>query len=180
MFSVEQLIADCRQALSADSPDRAIKEVVARAVSNPGEVERALGTPRKAEIIPLHRSVDLTVLNVIWAPGMSIYPHDHRMWAVIGLYGGTEDNYFFRRGRNGVERASFKQLETADAALLGAQTIHAVTNPLTRFTGAIHIYGGDFFAVPRSEFDPETLEERPYDVEKTKRVFLDANQRLPS
>lgn len=180
MFSVEQLIADCRQALSADSPDRAIKEVVARAVSNPGEVERALGTPRKAEIIPLHRSADLTVLNVIWAPGMSIYPHDHRMWAVIGLYGGTEDNYFFRRGRNGVERASFKQLETADAALLGAQTIHAVTNPLTRFTGAIHIYGGDFFAVPRSEFDPETLEERPYDVEKTKRVFLDANQRLPS
>jgi len=55
-----------------------------------------------------------------------------------------------------------------------------VTNPLTRFTGAIHIYGGDFFAVPRSEFDADTLEERPYDVEKTKRLFLEANQNLPS
>jgi hypothetical protein len=49
---------------------------------------------------------------------------------------------------------------------------------LSQFTGAIHIYGGDFFAVPRSEFDAETLEERPYDIEKAKRLFLEANQRL--
>jgi predicted metal-dependent enzyme (double-stranded beta helix superfamily) len=56
--------------------------------------------------------------------------------------------------------------------------VHSVTNPLGQFTGAIHIYGGDFFAVPRSEFDEKTLEERPYDVEKAKRVFLEANERL--
>lgn len=180
MFTIDQLVADCRQALGAASADSAIKEIVRRAVSAPAEVERALGTPRKAEIVTLHRAQDLTVLNVIWAPGMSIYPHDHRMWAVIGLYGGREDNYFFRRTPAGIERASSKQLETSDTALLGAQTIHAVTNPLTRFTGAIHIYGGDFFAVPRSEFDADTLEERPYDVEKAKRVFLDANQKLHS
>ena len=30
-----------------------------------------------------------------------------------------------------------------------------------------------------SEFDAKTLEERPYDIEKAKRVFLDANERLP-
>ena len=28
-----------------------------------------------------------------------------------------------------------------------------------RLTGAIHIYGGDFFAAERSEWDPETLKE---------------------
>ena len=54
------------------------------------------------------------------------------------------------------------------------------TRTILRTPGAIHIYGGDFFAVPRSEFDAETLEERPYDVEKAKRVFLDANDRLQS
>ena len=178
MFTLEQLVADCRQALGGPSADGAIKEIVKRAVSDPAAVERALGTPKRAEIVALHRADDLTILNVIWAPGMSIFPHDHRMWAVIGLYGGREDNYFFRRTPAGVQRASLKQLETSDAALLGAQTIHAVTNPLTCFTGAIHVYGGDFFAVPRSQFDPDTLEERPYDVENTKRAFLEANQKL--
>ena len=42
------------------------------------------------------------VLNVVWAPRMSIYPHDHRMWAVIGIYGGAEDNTLFRRGPQGL------------------------------------------------------------------------------
>ena len=35
----------------------------------------------------------------------------------------------------------------------------------------------DFFAVPRSEWTPDTLEERPYNVENAKRVFWEANER---
>jgi predicted metal-dependent enzyme (double-stranded beta helix superfamily) len=50
-----------------------------------------------------------------------------------------------------------------------------VTNPLPRLTGAIHVYGGDFFAVTRSEWDPESLRERPYDAEKAMRLFEEAN-----
>jgi hypothetical protein len=51
-----------------------------------------------------------------------------------------------------------------------------VTNPLSRLSGAIHVYGGDFFAVARSEWDPETLLEREYDVEKNMRLFEAANR----
>ena len=43
--------------------------------------------------------------------------------------------------------------------------IHSVVNPIPRLTGAIHVYGGDFFAVPRSEWDSQTLRERPFDIE---------------
>jgi len=100
------------------------------------------------------------------------------MWAVIGLYGGREDNIFYRRTPQGLVRTGGKQLETTDAVILGEKVIHAVTNPLSQFTGAIHVYGGDFFAAPRSEFDPDTFEERPYDVEKAKRLFREANERL--
>jgi len=32
---------------------------------------------------------------------------------------------------------------------LGRYIIHTVTNPLARLTGAIHVYGGDFYAVAR-------------------------------
>jgi predicted metal-dependent enzyme (double-stranded beta helix superfamily) len=55
--------------------------------------------------------------------------------------------------------------------------IHSVANPLRRFTGAIHVYGGDFFATPRSEWDPETRVERPYDVERARATFREANER---
>ncbi len=178
MFDLERFIADCRATLNGPSSQSAVKEIVARAVARPGDVEQALGTPREGQFLTLYRSSDLTILNLIRAPGMSIYPHDHRMWAVIGLYGGREDNVFYRRTAQGLVKSGGKRLETSDTVILGEKVIHAVTNPLSQFTGAIHVYGGDFFAAPRSEFDPDTFEERPYDAEKAKRLFREANERL--
>ena len=53
-----------------------------------------------------------------------------------------------------------------------------MTNPLDQITGAIHVYGGDFFGTPRSEWDPESFEEQPYNIENTIRAFEQANERL--
>ena len=83
---LEQLIADCRAARAADPTHKATREAVARAVSRPQALLAALGEPRRAEIQKLYHAADLTILNVIWAPRMTIFPHNHRMWAVIGLY----------------------------------------------------------------------------------------------
>ena len=181
MFELDQFIADCRAALTSDAPHKAVREVVARAVSEPAGVLRAVGEPRRAELRKLYGSRELTVLNVVWAPGMTLLPHDHRMWAVTGIYTGREDNIFWRRvpgapaGR--VEAASARSLREKDAEPLGHQVIHSVTNPIPRLTGAIHVYGGDFFGVPRSEWDPETLQEQPWDNERTLRRFDEANAR---
>lgn len=177
MFDLDRFIAHCRAALATPSPELAIKELLERAVAQPSEVEAALGTPRQGEIAALHHSPELTILKVIWTPGIYVPPHDHRMWALIGLYGGREDNTFYRRSPEGLIAAGGKQLETRDTTLLGKTVIHAVTNPLRVFAGAIHIYGGDFFRTPRSDWDPETLEERPYDVERSKRIMADASER---
>jgi predicted metal-dependent enzyme (double-stranded beta helix superfamily) len=175
VFEIEAFIAQCQAALREHSPQLAVKELMAEACSRPDQIAAALGAATKAEIATLHHAPELTVLRVIWAPGMAIYPHDHRMWAVIGLYGGQEDNTFFGRTRAGLGRRGEKVLERGDVTLLGAEVIHAVTNPRRVFAEAIHIYGGDFFNEPRSEWDPLTLEERPYDVERARRVFADAN-----
>jgi len=177
MFELETFVADCRAALRESRPEAAVKELVERTVADPGAVERALGTPSWGGFTALHRSPELTILNLVWAPGMAVYPHDHRMWAVIGLYGGREDNTFYRRSAEGLVVAGGKSLETRDVTLLGQSVVHAVANPLHVFTGAIHVYGGDFFATPRSEWTPDTLEERPYDVERTRRTFAEANER---
>jgi len=177
MLNLDQFVADCRAALRQASPELAVKEIVERAVTSPSEVEAVLGTPREGKIGILHHDRDLTILNVVWTPGMAVYPHDHRMWAVIGLYGGREDNTFYRRSPEGLQVAGGKQLETGNVAVLGQAIIHSVANPLRAFTGAIHIYGGDFFGTPRSEWDRETLQEQPFDVARARKVFADANER---
>ena len=134
---------------------------------------------RCAGVEALYRGADLTILSVVWAPRMTIMPHNHLMWAVIGIYTGREDNIFWRRlpGETGgkIEAAGAKSLGARDAEPLGHDIIHTVTNPLSRLTGAIHVYGGDFFAVSRSEWDPENLLERRYDTEKAMRLFAEAN-----
>ena len=176
---VARFIDDCRTALAQVPAERAVRELVARVVSEPSAVLRALGEPRRAEIQKLHHSPELTVLNVIWAPGMTIMPHDHRTWAVIGIYSGREDNIFWRRIRDEaggkIEAAGARALADKDVIPLGRDIIHSVTNPLSRFTCALHVYGGDFFGAARSEWDPETLLERPYDLQKALRLFEDAN-----
>ena len=178
MFEIEQLIEDCRGALKEKDTRHAVHEIVARVVSDPSRVIQALGEPTLAGIDTVYRADDLTILNISWAPGMTLHPHDHRMWAVIGIYGGREDNVFYRRTPEGLQQHGTKALHAKNAIPLGEDIIHTVHNPSEQLTIALHVYGGDFFATPRSEWDPETLEERPYDVENTRRVFEDANRRI--
>jgi predicted metal-dependent enzyme (double-stranded beta helix superfamily) len=177
MFDLEHFVADCRAALAEPTPGAAIREVVARAVADPAGVERGLGTPAAGGIFALHHSSELTIFNIVWTPGMAVQPHDHRMWAVIGLYGGREDNTFYRRRPSGLAVAGARRLEGRDAVVLGPDVIHAVANPLRVFTGAIHVYGGDFLTAPRSQWTPATFEEHPFSLEQGRRVFAEANER---
>ena len=112
---------------------------------------------------------------------MVLLPHDHRMWAVIGIYSGREENIFWRRSRHEdgkLEAAAAKALSEGDAEPLGPNVIHSVINPISKLTGAIHVYGGDFFGVERSEWDPNTLDERRFDPARLVRSFEEANRSL--
>ena len=62
--------------------------------------------------------------------------------------------------------------------MLPEDAFHSVTNPLQRFTGGIHIYGGDFFNTARSQWDPETPEEEPSDGARIREMFRRENVRL--
>jgi predicted metal-dependent enzyme (double-stranded beta helix superfamily) len=181
VFDLDRFIAECQAAVSLDASHKPVREIVARAVSEPAAVIAGLGAPTHAAVQKLYGSAELTILNVIWGPGMTIMPHNHLMWAVIGIYTGREDNIFWRRlpGEDGgrIQAAGAKSLGERDVEPLGRDIIHTVTNPLPRLTGAIHVYGGDFFAASRSEWDPETLLEQRFDMEKNLRLFEKANAR---
>lgn len=178
MFAVEEFVASCRAAVGDSQPRLAVKEVLDRALANPSQIEAAL-PPRRAELVPLFVSEELTVMNVVWAPGMTLPPHDHLMWAAIGIYGGDEENLFYRRTAGGLVASGGKSLATADSALLGDDVIHSVHNPRGHaFTGALHIYGGNFMTRPRSVWDPETLEAQAATGETMQRYFDAANSAM--
>ena len=181
MFDVQRFIEQCQGALKETDASAAIREILERTVSKPAEVLAGLGEPDRATVQKLHVADDLTILNVIWGPHMTIMPHNHKMTAIIGVYTGAEDNIFWRRtgDRSGlIKAAGARSLREKDVEALGPDAIHSVTNPVRRLTGAIHVYLGPFFTIHRSEWNPETLLEGAYDIEKNMRLFEESNARL--
>lgn len=186
-FDLDRFVADCVAAAANASPQSAVQEVMERAFREPGQVLAALGEPVEAGMRVLHRSATLTMFAATWAPRMNLMPHDHRMWALIGIYTGREDNILWRRqapGGGASERTrplsgyDAKALFAGDVAALPESVIHSVTNPLRRFTGGIHVYGGDFFATERSQWDPETLAEGPSNGDAIREIFRRENELL--
>src|SRR5258705_12651146 len=163
MFDLDRLVADCRAALGSPSAE-AIKEMLTAVVAHPADIEAALGTPRVGGISTLHHSPELTILNVVWAPGMAIYPHDHRMSAIIGLYGGREDNVFYRRNGGRLATAGGRELNVSDVAGLGKNVIPPLSHPLRRFPGPAPIYGRPLLRLPRRARPAGTHEGRPSDT----------------
>ena len=177
-FDPERFAEECQRAVAGVDGHAAVRELVAAAVSDPVALIAAFGEPR-AGVHPFYRSPDLTLIDFAWAPWMCFKPHNHNMWAVIGIYSGREDNVFWRRIPDSIEAAGACTLGPGDVSPLGRDVIHSVVNPLGKMTRAIHAYGGDFFAptVPRSEWDHESLIERPWDMDDTRRLFAEADAR---
>ena len=176
-LAIEDIVTRCQAALDEHTPVLAMRDVVNELVASPAGLEQAVGPVKEGGITTLHRAADLTVLHVAWTPGMTINPHEHQMWAVIGLYGGQEDNTFYRRSPAGLETAGGRELPAGDVLVLGDDVIHSVANSRREYAVALHVYGGDFFAVERSEWDFDTFTERPRDIEGTRRLFDEANAR---
>jgi predicted metal-dependent enzyme (double-stranded beta helix superfamily) len=175
---VDDIISRCRAALGEHTPALAVRDVLDELVANPTELDRAVGPVENGGILPLHHEPDLTIVRVAWTPGMALNPHNHNMWAVIGMYGGQEDNSFYRRAPDGLEELGGKELPAGDVLVLGHDVIHSVANSRREYAVALHVYGGDFFSpAERSEWDFETYTEGPRDFERTVRVFTDADAR---
>ena len=94
-----------------------LEAAVVRAVSEPGGVLKGFGAPERGEVQKIYCTDKLTIINVIWAPRMTIMPHNHNMWAVIGVYGGREDNIFWRR----IKDDPSGKIEAAGAKSLGQE-----------------------------------------------------------
>jgi predicted metal-dependent enzyme (double-stranded beta helix superfamily) len=177
VFVIEEFVAACRGAL-AEGPRAAVavSEEIDRATSRPHALEAAVGDLAEAPSFETwHRSPELTILHVVWPPAVDLFAHDHRMWAAIGLYGGREDNTFYRRDDDGrlEARGDGVSLRAGDSVVLGSQTIHSVANPSREWTGSIHVYGGDYFSPGREMWPQVGGTAAPFDSSQLLKV-LDA------
>ena len=181
MFDLDRLIEECDKRIDITNSHKAVIDVLSKVVEKPSDLFDYFGEPQEGGINKIYQSDKFSILNVVWTPNMAIMPHNHNMWAAIGVYSGREDNIFWRRldnEENGkIEAAGAKSLEKFDTVPLGSNIIHSVINPTNKFTCALHIYGGDFFDTPKSEWEPETLEEKAYKVEHSLSIFREANRR---
>ena len=182
MFTVERFVAECEDAIATDGGRDSVRELLRAAISNPAEVVSALGEPRRAGDWVLHRSPRLTILHIVWPPSFTTTPHNHLLWAEIGVYSGREDNIFWRRcaadARWPIEAIGGASLCAGGCRSLEDDVIHSVTNPLDKVTAGLHVYGGDLSTAPRSMWEGETLVEAPLDFLRDDRAEEAYNARL--
>lgn len=168
MFNIESFVKACQ-----GQPPSAVKELLVEALRDPESIKEALagigGGKNVSEgsmgDLMIYRASDLTILKAAVPAKFKSPPHNHLMWAVIGVYDGQENNYFYRRSGNSLETAGGKQLKPSDVLVLGEDAIHAIENPLDRTLYAIHVYGGDLPAAPRRMWNPSTLQEEPFEYQ---------------
>lgn len=126
--------------------------------------------PSPDEGFMIHRSDNLTINAVVWAPESGAPIHNHNGWAMEGVISGVELNRNFDRTDDG-SRPWFATLEERDPTRVEAgQTtylpeppadIHAVEIRHGK-TVAIHVYGLDLFTQWRYRFDLETGQVTPF------------------
>jgi len=156
---LQELVVACRAAAGPAAVVGVLREAVARRK----DILAAIGPCGEQATRTLFRSPTLTVQWISWAPGMRAPAHDHRMWAVIGVLCGREDNGKFVRAGDRLERVGVTSIGEGEVVELPADVIHDVANPFDGFTIALHVYGGDINGAARSAWHPVTGMEQPFD-----------------
>lgn len=176
MIETQQgFVESLKHAVEGSDPQGAVEALLQEALSDWHGPPSWFGSPKAAEISVLHSDEQITVMNIVWPPHLITEPHNHNMWATIALYEGRENNIFWAREGGSIVPVGAETICSGEVFSLGADAIHSVHNPLGKYTAAIHVYGGDFMATPRSEWDPEHLVERPRDMDAARRAFAKAD-----
>lgn len=170
MFDLNDFIEDCKKAVQGGDPQGQVESLMEEAFSDPEALRQALddAAPRK-DVKPLYADENLTVLRVS-TPANFISPiHNHLMWVRIGILEGEEKNYLYRRTTEGgveVDQEVVLKPETGIFALR-ADAIHAIEISPDKPLCGLHVYGGNILErSSRSVWDPETMEELPYDFQQ--------------
>ena len=168
--ALSKIIEKCNHALDDPDPQASIEAIMLEATQDPDIAAAIAGRTAFSNLadLAIYRSDTLTMLAGALPPGFSAAPHNHNLWSVVGVCGGQEDNQFFERDGAGLKHVGSKSVIAPGVLPNPADVIHSIRNPLDEPLLALHAYGGDLFATPRSNWDPETHEEKSFDWQKVR------------
>jgi predicted metal-dependent enzyme (double-stranded beta helix superfamily) len=158
VFDPETFVSECQAARTTADPVGAVRKVIGTAIADGAAIDAALGAALTGEEEALFSSADLTVQRILWPGGVLTPPHEHRMWAVIGVYRGEELNRFYERTPHGLEECGAHAVGQGEVLVLDSDTIHSVENPHHQLTAGLHVYGGDIRGIDRSAWGPDGRE----------------------
>ena len=163
-FDLDAFISSCVAAREEIEPVAALRDIVERAVSDPGGLDAAFPVPvDPSDDGVLYSSATLFVAQGLFPRGFSTGIHDHTVSAVIGTWAGYEDNHLFRRTASGIERIEVHRVLPGEVLVLDAHAIHDVHAPSTTWSAALHVYLGDITARKRSSWADEDASAFPFD-----------------
>ena len=177
VFDLNRFVRDCQQAGGELNCADYVSARLRYELSNPVSMTAALPQYDDEEVL-LHADDNITIFLIQLSPNLKYPPHNHNMATTIALCSGTESAAYFRL-RQGQPQATVTRIYTAgDMVFLPADVIHAVGNPGTERSVALHVYYGNLPVVHRSVWNSETGEALPFTDENYFRLAqpLDPNQ----
>lgn len=113
----------------------------------------------------LYRSDDLVLFSLVIPPEVETPVHDHLAWGLVGLYGGQQEESFYRRvdemdndiGPAELELDRVQEQSRGDFYELvpPEDDIHKVKTSSDEPSVSIHLLGADVGCVQRHAFDPD-------------------------
>ena len=184
-YGLQEFVADM-QGLVRSQPDQVtlfergakyLERLIQDPNAIPEEYQRPLGRGKRPNhgSYALHRSEGLFVSSVVWGPGDSIKPHDHRTWGMIGFMKNTIQETRYRRvddrtrdGRATLEKDRTLLMKPGEVCLLvpDQDEIHRLDNFSDRPTVEVHVYGKDLVGLPRYMYDLEAGMMIPFASDK--------------
>jgi predicted metal-dependent enzyme (double-stranded beta helix superfamily) len=165
MFDIEDFVDRCRSAAVRPDPVGVLRGLLADAIRRPGELAAAFGGDDAEETL-VHACPLLTIVHVRLSPNVLFPPHNHHMEALIGAYdGGEVHRRYVRRGAGLVEIGEIALAE-GSVGRCDVRDVHAVANPGTRRSAALHVYCGDLVHARRQIWMPDLEGSAPYSDER--------------
>ncbi|MGH8777365.1 MAG: hypothetical protein ACRDWI_20260 [Jiangellaceae bacterium] len=169
-MDLHELIEACHEAAAGEDPALEVADLLGGFLRQ-RDLSTLVGTGDRSIFEAVHRSDDLLLLHAVIPPiPAPVDPHNHRMWAVVGVYQGQEDTQLFTRTDDDtLEPTERFSVAPGDVRALDVSAIHSIQPGRGEYLGALHIYGGDLLATPRSSWRGGI--ERPYDETAVLRLF---------
>jgi predicted metal-dependent enzyme (double-stranded beta helix superfamily) len=154
MFTPEAFVAACRDCVNNGGSASEIELLVREALR-----DQAHEPPLWEGEELMHRSPNLTIINLT-LPGLGkTAVHDHGMWAVIGISGGCEVERFYASGADGLVQIGRIEVHDGQTVCLASDVIHDIENPNIQAARGLHVYGGDLTTVARRMWNPQDQAE---------------------